>query len=71
MNDRPVPPSVDPNDQFDENRDPEAPHLTDLDEPELESGTDIVPPDSAEPPDRREGVVCDPDSSPTSTRGKG
>ena len=47
-------------------QDPEAPHLTDLDDPALPPGTDIVPPDPTDPPERREGVVSDPDVVPTS-----
>jgi hypothetical protein len=38
--------------QLEEDRDPEWPQLTDLDDPRVEPGTDIVPP--AEEPERRE-----------------
>ncbi len=48
-----------------EDRDPEAPRLTDLEHPEPKPGTDIVPPD---PPERREGVVSDPDAAEHSSR---
>ena len=37
----------------DDIRDPEAPDLTDLDSPEPDPGTDIVPPALPDPPDRR------------------
>ena len=40
----------DPPPDPDEIRDPEAPNLTDLDNPEPEPGTDIVPPDEPDPP---------------------
>jgi hypothetical protein len=48
-----IPPAKDP--------DPEEPRLTDLEHPEPPPGTDIVPPAPAGVPQRREGVVSDPD----------
>jgi hypothetical protein len=61
MTDLRTPPTSDPDVLLDEIRDPEAPHLTDLDNPPPEPGTDIVPPERSEPGQRREGVVSDPD----------
>jgi hypothetical protein len=61
MSDPSPPLADDPDIQPDEEQDPEAPLLTELDSPEPEPGTDIVPPD---PSERREGVVCDPDTVP-------
>jgi hypothetical protein len=58
---KPDTPNPDPNAAPEENRDPEEPRLTDLDHPEPEPGTDIVPPAPPDPPKRREGVVSDPD----------
>jgi hypothetical protein len=54
----------DPDRRTDDEHDPEAPRLTDLENPEPEPGTDIVPPAPPDPPQRREGVVCDPDATP-------
>ncbi len=48
-------------------RDPEEPQLTDLEQPEADPGTDIVPPETHEPRERREGVVSDPDADPHPT----
>jgi hypothetical protein len=53
-----------PADLPDEDRDPEEPELTDLEHPEPPPGTDIVPPAPPDAPERREGVVCDPDATP-------
>jgi hypothetical protein len=59
MNDPSLPRSPDPDP--DDLRDPEAPNLTDLENPEPDPGTDIVPPAPPDPPERREGVVSNPD----------
>jgi hypothetical protein len=58
-----LPPISDPKLPAADLRDPEAPRLTDLDNPPLAPGTDIVPPAPPDMPERREGVVSDPDAA--------
>lgn len=64
MNQPDPPLTSDPDLRPAEEPDPEAPRLTDLEHPEPPPGTDIVPPAAPDVPERREGVVCDPDVEP-------
>jgi hypothetical protein len=54
MSSNPIPPcSYDPDLWLDRDADPDAPDLTDIDHPEPEPGTDIVPPAPEDEPTKQ------------------